>query len=190
MGGTLISRRPWNIWCLQVSSVATYHALKIKICKHFLDCVSLKSSDFIALLQYHWSTNTFDHRSRWETTVQVSCKVTVWFKEQMACFLKKNLPKKLCHFCRRNVRLRKQYLSFLETASMVAVIFIMRWTWYHCELSAAVQVRIFKIHSLFHTYHECHYKNSLLLNLLLIWVCLQPLNLINLYQSFKLQVLK
>lgn len=107
LGRTLISRRTWNLRCLQVSSVATHRALKINICNFLLDCVSLKS--------------------RWGTTVQaVSCKVTMWFKEQMACFLKKNLPKIICHFCRRNARLRKQYLSFVEAASIVAFIFIRR----------------------------------------------------------------
>lgn len=44
---------------------------------------------------------------------------------------------------RRNVRLRKQYLSFVETAPVVAFIFMERWTLSHCELPAAAQGRIF-----------------------------------------------
>lgn len=91
----------------------------------------------------------------------VSCKVATWFKQQMGCFQKKSLPTG-----RRNVRLRKQYLSFVETAPAAAFIFIMRWTSSHCELPAAAQGRIFLILPTPH--HQCYYNNSLTLNLILI----------------------
>lgn len=103
-------------------------------------------------------------------------------------FWKKYLPTG-----RRNVRLRKQYLSFVETAPAVAFIFITRRTLSHCELSAAAQGRIFLIPSLFlthahmHRAPQCHYNNSLTLHFILILICSHTPNLFN-PQVPKLQI--
>lgn len=99
---------------------------------------------------------------------------------------KKNLPTG-----RRKVKVRKQYLSFVETAPAVAFIFAMRWTLSHWELSAAAQGRIFFIPSLFlqtNPHLQPHYGNSLTLNLVLILIYSHSLNVLNL-QLPKLQLM-